>query len=102
MVGDHVDHPAMLHHVVAVGDRRGEAEILLHQQHGEAAVLDLADGAADLLHDDRGEALGRLVQQQHFRSGAQDAAIASICCSPPDSRVPCAVAARSFRLGNSV
>ena len=29
-------------------------------------------------------------------------AIASICCSPPDSRVPCAVFARSLRLGNNM
>ena len=35
--GDHVDHAAVLHDVVAVGDGRGEAEVLLDQQDGEAA-----------------------------------------------------------------
>jgi len=38
----------MIHHVVPVGHGRGKSEILFHQQHGEAATLDLADGAADL------------------------------------------------------
>ena len=56
-----------------VRDRGREAEVLLDQQHGEAARLDLADGAADLLHDDRRETFGRLVQQQHLGTGAQDA-----------------------------
>src|SRR5580704_7095992 len=44
----------MLHHVKAVGDGRGEAEILLDQQNGKALGLERADGVADLLNDDRG------------------------------------------------
>src|SRR3990172_5270233 len=50
-VGNHVHHPAVLHHVVPVGDRRGETEVLLHQQNGEAFGLEARDGPADLLHD---------------------------------------------------
>ena len=63
----------MIHHVVTVGDGGREAEVLLHQQHREAALLDLADGAADLLHDHRRQPFGRLVEQQHLGPGAQDA-----------------------------
>ena len=35
-IGELVDDPAIFHHVVAVRNRRGEAEILLDQQDGEA------------------------------------------------------------------
>ncbi len=65
---------AVLHDVVAVGDGRGEAEILLDQQDGEALLLQRADGLADLLDDDGRQPLGRLVEQQQPRAGAQDAA----------------------------
>ena len=37
-IGELVDDAAVLHHVVAVGDRRGEAEVLLDQQDGEALL----------------------------------------------------------------
>jgi hypothetical protein len=56
----------------AVGNGGGEAEILLDQQHREAALLDRADGAADLLHNHGREALGGFVEQQQARAGAQD------------------------------
>src|SRR3984957_551313 len=64
----------MFHHVIAVGNGRCEAEILLDQQNGKALGLERADGVADLLNNDRGEAFGRLVEQQEPRAGAQDAA----------------------------
>src|SRR5690349_4474502 len=51
LVRDHVDHPAVLDHVVAVGELGGEAEVLLDQQDGEALPLQLADRPPDLLHD---------------------------------------------------
>src|SRR5690606_23194620 len=35
IVGDLVDHLAVLDHVVAVGDGRGEAKVLLDEQDGE-------------------------------------------------------------------
>src|SRR4051812_15085062 len=73
MVRDHVDHLAMLHDVVSVGHRLGEAEVLFHEQHREPALLDLAHGAADLLHDHRRQSFGRLVQEQQLGAGAQDA-----------------------------
>ena len=44
-IGELVDDPAVLHDIVAVGDGRGEAEILLDQQDGEALLLQRADGA---------------------------------------------------------
>src|SRR5947209_655608 len=66
-VVNHVDDPAVLHHVVTVGDGRREMEILLDQQDGEALRLQPRDGAPDLLHDDGREAFGRLVQHQQAR-----------------------------------
>src|SRR5690242_12658752 len=73
VVGDHIDHLAMLHDVVTIGDGLRETEILLDEQHGKAAILDLLDGPADLLDDDRRDAFGRLIQQQEFGAGPQDA-----------------------------
>ena len=48
VVLDHVDDLALLDDVVTVGHRRGEAEILLDQDDGEALLLQPRDGAADL------------------------------------------------------
>src|SRR6185369_7828550 len=59
---DHVDHAAVLDDVVPVGELLREAEVLLDQHDGEALVLQPLDGAADLLHDHRREALGGLVE----------------------------------------
>src|SRR3954471_3049991 len=72
--GDHVNDPPVLDDVVPVGHGLGEPEILLHQQDGEALLLQPRNGAADLLHDHRREALGRLVEQEKPRPRAQDAA----------------------------
>src|SRR5690606_2568502 len=69
-----VDDAAMLHDVVTVGYGRSEAEVLLHQENGEALRLEGADGLADLLNDDGGKALGRLIKQQQPGPCAQDAA----------------------------
>ena len=64
---------AVLHHVEAVGDARGEAEVLLDEEDGHAAGLERRQHLADAVDDDRREALGRLVEQQHLDAGAQDA-----------------------------
>ncbi len=74
VVGDHVDDLAVLDHIMAVRQRRGKAKVLLHQEDGEALLLQRADEGADLLHDDRGQTLGRLVQQQELGAGPEDAA----------------------------
>src|SRR5208282_814965 len=71
-VRNHVDDAAVLHEIVPVGNRRAEAKILLDQQHGKAKLLELAHRLADLLHDDRGQALGRLIEQQELGARAQD------------------------------
>ena len=56
-----------------VGDRQREPQILFHEQHGEAAFADRVDRLADPAHHDRGQAFGRLVQQQQPCAGTQDA-----------------------------
>src|SRR6266852_711718 len=71
IVGNHVDHLAALHHVVAVGNRAGEVEVLLDQQDGEALLLEAADGGANLLHDHGRQAFGRLIQKKQARARPQ-------------------------------
>src|SRR5437762_3167122 len=71
-VRDLLDDAAVLHDIVAVRDSRSEPEVLFHQQNGKSLLLQRADGAADLLDDDRSQALGRFVEQQEARAGAQD------------------------------
>jgi hypothetical protein len=80
--------PAVLHHVVAVGDGRGEAEVLLDQQDREALLLQRADGLADLLDDDGREPSVGSSSSSSRAPVRRMRAIASICCSPPDSLVP--------------
>src|SRR6266850_1888701 len=73
-IGEPVDDPTIFHHVMAIRNRGGEAKILLDQEDGEALLLEHADGFADLLDDDRGKPLGRLIEQEEACTGAQDAA----------------------------
>src|SRR6516165_1764114 len=49
------DDPPTLHYVEAVGERRGETEVLLHHDDGVAALAQPADGACERLHDHRSE-----------------------------------------------
>jgi hypothetical protein len=42
------------------------------------------DCPAALVDDDRGQAEGQLIEQKTARARQQSAAMASICCSPPD------------------
>src|SRR3979490_3283908 len=58
---------------MAVGDARGESEILLDQEDGKPFRLESRDRVADLLNDHWSEAFGRLVQQEKPCSGAQNA-----------------------------
>src|SRR5271166_592925 len=73
-IDEPVDDAAMLHDVIAIRNRRSEPKILLHEQDGEALLLEQPDGLADLLNDDGGEAFRRFVEQQEARAGTQDAA----------------------------
>src|SRR5499427_3381077 len=73
-IGEPIDDAAIFHHVVAIRNRRSEAKILLDQEDGETLLLEHSDGLADLLDDDRGKTLGRLIEQKEPRARAQDAA----------------------------
>src|SRR5690349_12297698 len=73
-VGNHVHDASILHHVVPVGNGLRKAEVLLDQQDGEAFLLEVRNGAPDLLHDDRGQPLRRLVEEQEPRTSPEDAA----------------------------
>src|SRR4029453_15337243 len=99
-VGDPVPHPAVLHDVVAVGHGGGEAEVLLDEEHGEARILQAADGRADLLDDHRGRALGGLVEGEERGAGAQKAGNRGLWLLAPESLVPW-LRRRSLRFGKS-
>ena len=73
-IADHVHHAPVIHHVMPVSHSGRKPEILFDQQDREAPLLQLRDRASDLLDDHRRQALGRLVQQQQSRAGAQDTA----------------------------
>src|SRR5262245_46893640 len=59
------NHAAVLEHVTTTRERQGLARVLLHQQHGGAEAIDLADDAEDLLHHDGRQAQRRLVEHEH-------------------------------------
>src|SRR5258707_3238290 len=81
VVGDHVDDLPVLDHIMAVRQRRGKAKVLLHQEDGEALLLQRADQGADLLHHDRGQSPGPLVPPQEHFAGAPGA---GVCSALPD------------------
>src|SRR5579862_2286861 len=70
---DHIDDAAMLDEVMAVRERRDEAEVLLDQDHGEALLLERPHDASERPDDHRREPLGDLVEEQQTRAGAEDA-----------------------------
>src|SRR5262249_20264287 len=70
---DGVHHAPTLYHVVTVGHGGSEAEILLHEEDREPLGLEPPNRGADLLDDDRGQALRRLVEEKEARARAQDA-----------------------------
>src|SRR3984893_7922274 len=74
LVADHVDDLPVLDDIVAVGEGRGEVKILLDQKDREALMFQLTDQPANLLDDDRRQALGRLVEQKQRGGGAHDPA----------------------------
>ena len=63
-------------------------EILLDQDNSEPAPLEVADDALDLLDDHGRQPFGRFIQKQELQPVRMMRAIASICCSPPDSFAP--------------
>ena len=90
-----VDDAAVLHDVVAVGDSGGEMEILLDQKNGEALRLSvpmvwricwMMTGAKPSVGSSSSNSRAPVRRMR---------AIASICCSPPESLVPWLSAARA-------
>ncbi|MNN27989.1 hypothetical protein D3C81_1415420 [compost metagenome] len=68
-----LDDAAVLHHVEAVGQRRGEAEVLLHHHHRVPLLLEHPDHARQRLHDHRRQPFRDFIEQQQVGAGAQDA-----------------------------
>ena len=88
-VGEPVDDAAVLHHVVAVGDGRGEAEVLLDQQDGEALLPSACGWCVPICWMMTGASPSVGSSSSSSRAPVRRMRpIASICCSPPDSLVP--------------
>src|SRR5918997_3018056 len=68
---ERVHHAPILHEVEAVGHPAGEAEVLLHEQNGQAALLQLGQDVADPLDDHGSQALRRLVEEDETGARAQ-------------------------------
>src|SRR5436190_19690330 len=73
LVGESFDDLALREQVVAIGDGRGEAQILLHQEHRRPLALGLLQHRSDTLDKHRGQPLGGLVEEQHARAGPERA-----------------------------
>src|SRR5438270_9599578 len=65
------DDLALPEQIVAVRDRDREVQVLLHEQDREPVALRFLQERRDLLDEDRGEAFGRLVEQQYARPHPQ-------------------------------
>src|ERR1700675_1052306 len=55
-----------LEHVDAVGEVEADAHVLLGEENGEALALEATDLLLEVLHYERREAFGRLVEQQQL------------------------------------
>src|SRR5689334_16244327 len=67
------DDLALLEDVAAVGDAQRLMQILLHQQHADAAFVDRLDQLEHFLRDERHQAERRLVEDDQARLGHQAA-----------------------------
>src|SRR5215470_17390693 len=65
-------HPAVLEDVVAIGERRRKAQVLLDEDDREAPRVERRESAAERLDDHGREALGDLVEEEQARPGPQD------------------------------
>ena len=64
---------AHFQHIAARGQLEGRAGVLLHQQHGDALLVDGAHGLEDGTHQERSQAQRRFVQQEQARPGHEGA-----------------------------
>ena len=77
---------AVLQDVGVAGYRQRQFHVLFHQQDRDALLaVQAQDDLEDLLHHQRRQPHGRLVQQDHAGRAIMARPVASICCSPPDS-----------------
>src|SRR6267143_4949646 len=67
------DDAAFLEHIVPVGDARQGAQVLVDDEDSQARGLQAFDRAVDLDANERRQALGGLVEDEHARIGHQGA-----------------------------
>lgn len=61
---DHVDNATVFENVMPIGETNRKMEVLLDQPHRKAALSDIADCTADLLHDHGRQPFGRFIECQ--------------------------------------
>src|SRR5690348_5887659 len=61
-----VDDPTLDHDGDPIGDFLRELHVLLDQEDRDAALAEASDHPRQLAHNERREALARLIEQQHF------------------------------------
>src|SRR5687767_11427416 len=62
-------HAALFEHVVMIGQAGQRLHVLVDQEDRQAAALEPLEARPDLVTDERGQALGRLVEDQQHRIG---------------------------------
>src|SRR5712691_11466995 len=73
LVVERLDDLSVREQVVAIGDGRREAKVLLDEQDGHPLGLRFEKHRGEPLHEDRGEPFGGLVQEQDLRARPQGA-----------------------------
>ena len=69
--GASAEDAAFIDDVGAIGDGEGFADVVVGDEHADAAVLQVGDEVADLAHRDRVDAGQRLVEQDEMRPDAE-------------------------------
>ena len=57
---------ALFENVDAVGEVEAEVHVLLGEENGQAVVLEPGDLLLEMVHDERGQAFRRLVEEQQL------------------------------------
>ena len=62
---------AAIHHVHPIGDAQRLSDVLFHEEDSDAFVGRVADAGEESVHDERREAEGELVGEEHARAATE-------------------------------
>src|SRR6516164_5038622 len=90
-----LEHNASVtHHVDAMRYPHGDRELLLDQENGDAGLSDARDEIADLLHYQRGQSLGWLIDHDQFGVAHQRSAHRQHLLLTPRHHAGCGIGSR--------